>query len=198
MIDEPARRGAHILDAAVRLIAADGLAAVSIRAVATEAEVSLAQVQYYFRTKDDLVAAAFEHAGEQFLARLAAILERPRSARRLRAAIDLWLPLDEERERWVKVWLAFVGAAATRPELAEAARRTDEEVTAWLADELSALGVARPKTAAPQLLAMIDGVALRCLTLPPNTRAAFTRTTLTRHLDYLTRAVDRRSPAAGS
>lgn len=198
MIDEPTRRGAHILDAAVRLIAADGLAAVSIRAVATEAAVSLAQVQYYFRTKDDLVAAAFEHASEQFLARLTAILHKPRSARRLRTAIDLWLPLDEERERWVKVWLAFVGAAATRPELAEAARRTDEEVTAWLADELAALGVDHPKTAAPQLLAMIDGVALRCLTLPSGARAAFTRTTLTRHLNSLTKAADRPSPAAGS
>ncbi len=187
-MNDEAPRGAHVLDAAVRLIARDGLAGLSIRAVATEAGVSLAQVQYYFRTKDGLVAAAFEHASDQFLTRLATVLERPRSRRRLRAAIALWLPLDEERERWVKVWLAFIGVAATRPELAEAARRTDQEVITWLTEELAALGIPDPPTKAAQLLALIDGTALRALTLPPPTRPTFTRTTVTRYLDALTNA----------
>jgi AcrR family transcriptional regulator len=188
MTDEEPPRGVHILDAAVRLIANEGLSGLSIRAVANEAGVSLAQVQYYFRTKDDLVAAAFEHASAQFLTRLTAALERPRSVRRLRAAIALWLPLDDERERWVKVWLAFIGAAATRPELAEAARRTDQQVITWLTEELAALDVPDPTTEATRLLALIDGVALHSLTLPPHTRPAYTRSTLTRYLTALTDA----------
>lgn len=180
MIDS--RRGVHILDAAVRLIAADGLAAVSIRAVATEAGVSLAQVQYYFRSKDQLVTAAFEHASEKFLFRLAAVLERPRSRRRLRAALGLWLPLDDEREQWVKVWLAFVAAAASRPALAERARQADEQVITWLTTELTALGADNPAGAAARLLAMIDGVALHCLTLPRRSRTPYIRRTIDAHL----------------
>lgn len=188
MTDGEPPRGAHVLEAAVRLIADEGLAGLSIRAVATKAGVSPAQVQYYFRSKNDLVAAAFEHASDQFLARLATILERPRSLRRLRVAIALWLPLDEERERWVKVWLAYIGAAATRPDLAEAARRTDQRVISWLTEELAALHVPDPTTEATRLLALIDGIALHALTLPLTSRPTYTRTTLTPYLTALANA----------
>ncbi|GGR45194.1 AcrR family transcriptional regulator [Nocardioides luteus] len=179
------RRGGHVLDAAIRLIAADGLAAVSIRAVAAEAGVSLAQVQYYFRSKEELVTAALEQAEDEFLAQVALVLERPRSRRRLRAAIDLWLPLDEERERRVKVWLAFVGAAAARPALAEQARQTDEQLRGWYRTELAALGVADPDAAAAHLLALVDGVALQSLALPRRSRPALVRRTVDAWLDRL-------------
>ena len=43
-------RGDHLLDALVAVAAAGGMAAISVRAVAAEAGVSIAQVQYYFRT----------------------------------------------------------------------------------------------------------------------------------------------------
>lgn len=172
------RRGRHVLDAAVRLIAADGLAGVSVRAVATEAGVSIAQVQYYFRSKDELIAAAFAHAGEEFLARLTTVAGQPRSARRLLKMIDQWLPLDEERERRVKVWLAFIGAAATRPELAEIVRQTDREIVDWLAEDLAELGVPDPNPEAARLLALIDGVALRCLTLTRRARTNLIKQTI--------------------
>lgn len=179
------RRGGHILDAAIRLIATDGLAAVSIRAVAAEAGVSLAQVQYYFHSKDQLVTAAFEQAEEEFLAQVTLVLDRPRSRRRLRAAIDLWLPLDEPRERRVKVWLAFVGAAAAHAALAERARQTDAQLRDWYSTELAALGVADPDAAAAQLLALVDGVALHCLALPGRSRPALVRRTIDAWVDQM-------------
>lgn len=63
-------RGSHLLDAALGLLAEEGLTALTMRSVAARAGVSSAQVQYSFRTKAELVAAAFDHAGEQFLASL--------------------------------------------------------------------------------------------------------------------------------
>lgn len=182
MIDERSPRGAHVLDAAVRLIAADGLAGLSIRAVATEAGVSVAQVQYYFSSKDALVEAAFDHASTEFLTLLDPVFRRPSSPRRLRELIMLWLPLDEQRERRVKVWLAFVGAAASRPALAESARQSDREVTRWFERDLAGLGVAAPAAVADRLLALIDGLALRCLTLTPRARSALIKRVLDPHL----------------
>ncbi|TQL66384.1 TetR family transcriptional regulator [Nocardioides albertanoniae] len=179
------RRGSHVLDAAIRLIAADGLAAVSIRAVAAEAGVSLAQVQYYFRSKEELITAALEQAEDEFLERVGVVLERPRSRHRLRAVIDLWLPLDEARERRVKVWLASVGAAAVRPTLAEQARQTDEQLRDWFRTELAALGIADPEAGAAQLLALVDGVALQCMALPGRSRPALVRRTIDAWLDRL-------------
>ncbi|GAB3743110.1 TetR/AcrR family transcriptional regulator [Microlunatus parietis] len=184
MTDEPPR-GAHILDAAVRLIAADGLAGLSIRAVAAEAGVSVAQVQYYFGSKDALIEAAFDRAGAEFLSLLEPVFRRPPSPRRLRELIMLWLPLDEQREHRVKVWLAFAGAAASHPALAESSRQNDREVAHWFEQELAGLGVADPAVQAAHLLALIDGLALRCLTLPPRTRATLIKQVLDSHLAVL-------------
>lgn len=188
MTGEPAQRGAHILDAAVRLIAADGLAGLSIRSVANEAGVSLAQVQYYFGSKDALIEAAFDHASTEFLTLLEPAFRRQSSPRRLRELIMLWLPLDEQRERRVKVWLAFAGAAATRPALAESARQSDREVTEWFARDLATLGADSPAAQAAHLLALIDGLALRCLTLPPRTRSALIKQVLDPYLESLLRS----------
>ncbi|MFC7620220.1 TetR/AcrR family transcriptional regulator [Microlunatus sp. GCM10028923] len=179
------QRGAHILDAAVRLIAADGLAGLSIRTVAAEAGVSLAQVQYYFGTKDALIEAAFDHAGAEFLSRLEPVLAGPSSPHRLRELIMLWLPLDQDRERRVKVWLAFAGAAASRPALAESSRRTDRELLRWFEDELAGLGVTDPAVQSAHLLALIDGLALRCLVLTPRARSALIKQVLDSHLEGL-------------
>jgi DNA-binding transcriptional regulator YbjK len=54
-----------LLDAAIRVIAATGAGNLTHRAVATEADVSLASVTYHFPGIVDLRRAAFEHAGSR-------------------------------------------------------------------------------------------------------------------------------------
>lgn len=105
-------RGVHVLEAVVEVIAERGLEGATMRNVGA-AGISLAQVQYYFRSKDELVAAAFRHVIELFDLKLATVDLSGPPRRVLRQALELWLPLDETRARDARVWLAFSAAAAT-------------------------------------------------------------------------------------
>ncbi len=81
------RLRADLLDAAVDLIAETGsVKAVSLRAVAKRAGVSPMAVYNHFADRDALVVAAVEHCWDQFQATIAATLDEPDPAVRLRAA----------------------------------------------------------------------------------------------------------------
>lgn len=183
MPDRP--RGAHLLDAALTVLAQEGYGALSVRSVAAAAGVSPAQVQYYFRTKRDLVAAAFEHAGSAYVDDLREILDDEPSAARLRTVLHQWLPLDEIRERRAKVWLGYAATVAVDPDLAAESAGLDAELRDWLTAELTALRVPAPESAAAQLLAMVDGVTTRTLALPMADRAAVVAVTVDAFLDRL-------------
>ena len=66
----PAERVQGILDAALRLLAREGIAGVSMRAVAREADVSLGLVNYYYTDKHHLVCAALRRIEEEDVALL--------------------------------------------------------------------------------------------------------------------------------
>lgn len=55
----------HILDAVLRVLGRAGLAGVTMRAVAAEADVAVGLMNYYFDDKDALITAALERVGEQ-------------------------------------------------------------------------------------------------------------------------------------
>ncbi|ESP96908.1 MULTISPECIES: TetR/AcrR family transcriptional regulator [Streptomyces] len=118
-----AQRRAHIADALVRVAARDGLHAVTMRAVAAEAGMSLNLVQYYFDTKAQLMHAALQHleqqSHERWSARLES-LENPGSARAcLEAFVDEALPVDADSHTFRLVWTSYAVLAMTDPELAE-------------------------------------------------------------------------------
>src|SRR4051812_16814936 len=106
-------RGAHLLDAAITILAEEGFGGLSMRTVAAKAGVSPAQVQYYFRTKEELIGAGFNHVSTQFVQALASLEPREPSLTGLREAIALWLPLDAEREKRARVWIVYAAAAVT-------------------------------------------------------------------------------------
>ncbi|SMH43185.1 transcriptional regulator, TetR family [Rathayibacter oskolensis] len=66
------QRRAELVDAAVRVIARDGLAAATTRAVVTEAGMPLGAFHYSFASRDELVSAVIEQVTDS--ERLAAIL----------------------------------------------------------------------------------------------------------------------------
>jgi len=75
--DELADTKAKILDAAFRRLANEGYAALSIRAIAKDAGVNHALINYHFRTKDQLVIAVLDEANRQLLARQQRLYRAP-------------------------------------------------------------------------------------------------------------------------
>ncbi|HEX6684455.1 MAG TPA: TetR/AcrR family transcriptional regulator [Candidatus Limnocylindrales bacterium] len=185
-------RGGHLLDALVEVVAAGGFAAVSVRTVAASAGVSTAQVQYYFRTKDELIAAAYKHVADQLKQRVRAVdlSGAPRDA--LRRVFHVWLPLDETRARHARVWLTFAAAAPVSDTLRPLSAEWDGELKSWLAGFLRDAqrggdlpGDRDPDLEAALLLAAVDGLVLQALVLPEAARADLVVPGLDIHLDRL-------------
>lgn len=106
-----------ITDAALRVLVARGLDAVSIRTVATEAGVAPRTVQYHMGTKEDLLAKTFLRSIDRQVERVAQPSEEkrilPLMARRL---LEL-LPIGEVQREDAAAWVIFGAAASTRPTL---------------------------------------------------------------------------------
>jgi AcrR family transcriptional regulator len=162
---------ARILDAAVKLIAREGIHDVRIARVAMEARVSPSLLHYHFASRDALLAEALEHSYE-----LAASVRTGGDepvASRLREMIDQCLPFDgalrDDWLLWVELWLH----AARRPELRETAARLYARMHAWfmeaIADGVASgeLAVAEPDRVTDRLLALIDGYGIRALSEDP-------------------------------
>lgn len=77
----------RILVAAITCIERDGIDAVTTRAVAGEAGVNIAAINYYFQSKDRLVALALERTLDEAFAEPLAALDRVRGAERTRDAL---------------------------------------------------------------------------------------------------------------
>jgi AcrR family transcriptional regulator len=165
----------RILDAAVRLIAREGIDDARIARIATAAGVSPALLHYHFASRDALLAEALEHSYEiAGTARLSATEEaRLPAARRLAAMIDQCLPLSESlRDDWV-LWVELWLRAARHPELRPTAARLYARMRAWFAEAISD-GVASgefaatdPERMADRLLALVDGYGVRTLREDP-------------------------------
>ncbi|AGP55594.1 TetR/AcrR family transcriptional regulator [Streptomyces rapamycinicus] len=120
-VDHAQRRG-HIIDALVRVAAAEGLHAVTMRGVAAEAGMSLNLVQYYFDSKPQLMHAALERLEQQSHERWSARLARLPHPVTAHAFIEAFcaeaLPTDGPSRAFHLVWTSYAVLAMTDPELA--------------------------------------------------------------------------------
>ena len=158
----------RILDAAVALIARDGLDEARMARIAMAAGVSPSLLHYHFETRDALLAEALEHsyetAGDE---RIAAADEAPDAATRLQAMIDQCLPnpgkLRDDWILWVELWLH----AARRPELRQTSAQLYARMHEWFSETLAELGAADVARTTDRLLALIDGYGVRALAGDP-------------------------------
>ncbi|GIG66903.1 TetR/AcrR family transcriptional regulator [Phytomonospora endophytica] len=116
------RRRAQITQALLRVVAAKGLHAVTMRGVAEEAGVSLRLVQYYFDTKERLLFHAVEHVGSLLAARLTARIRAlgadPGHRRVIETIVAEALPTDDDSRMLHIVYTSYAVLAMTAPELA--------------------------------------------------------------------------------
>jgi len=162
-------RRAELLEAAIHVIGAHGLDAVTHRAVAAEAGVPAASTSYYFRSKDELIDEA-----------LGALATREIELLRLRreALGDRAADLEETTEAlsaWIEEQLTEEGRVAMLAQYQlqlEAARRpaARDILAAWKdgTDDLAetamrSLGATDVRTAGILLVCAIDGLRLRLM-----------------------------------
>ncbi|MER7811150.1 TetR family transcriptional regulator [Streptomyces sp900116325] len=170
---DPERRG-RIIDAAIRVVGARGIAGLSHRSVAAEADVPLGSTTYHFASLDDLLIAALRRSNENF-------------ARAMRESEALLAPdadLAEELARLLGEW--FSGGRG-RPELeyelylAALRRPALRPVAAEWTDGTSEMLAGRTDPAtARALTALMDGICLQVLLTGGTYDAAYTREMLAR------------------
>jgi AcrR family transcriptional regulator len=158
----------RILEAAVRLIARDGLDEARMARIAMAAGVSPSLLHYHFETRDALLAEALEHsyatAGDE---RIAAEEDGSTPTLRLQRMIDHCLPTaGKPRDDWI-LWVELWLHAARRPELRATSGTLYARMHAWFAKTIHELGAADVPRTTDRLLALIDGYGVRALAGDP-------------------------------
>ncbi|MFD7071677.1 TetR/AcrR family transcriptional regulator [Streptomyces sp. NPDC059913] len=153
---DPGRRD-RIIDAAIRVVGARGIAELSHRSVAAEADVPLGSTTYHFASLDELLTAALRRSNENFagVMRDSGALADPKSdlAGELARLLGRYLSGGHGRaELEYELYLAALRRPALRPVAAE-----------W-ADGAAALLARRTDPAtARALVALMDGICLQVL-----------------------------------
>jgi DNA-binding transcriptional regulator YbjK len=162
-----------IADAGLRLIARDGLRGLTHRAVDAEAGLPTGSTSYYFRKRDDLVAACVRSLAEASLAEIAATggADRPMTGDRLAdMGAELmwhWITVDPHRQLARYELLLH---SRRRPELAALLGEAGDRLRAAVAAILEAQSCARPASTAVWFVGCIDGVVMDQLTGPDRRR----------------------------
>jgi DNA-binding transcriptional regulator YbjK len=153
---DPDRRR-RIIDAAIRVVGEKGLAGLSHRSVAAEADVPLGSTTYHFKTLDELMVAALRQANEGFAKVVAAhgALEDTGGdlAADLARILGEWLGGDRTGvELEYELYLAALRRPALRPVAAE-----------WCEDLAERLARRTDPVTARALVALMDGICLQVL-----------------------------------
>ena len=196
-------RRRQVAEALLRTIARKGLARTTFADVADELGASVGLVQRYFRSKSELLRFGVEHLYKRGRERIDAVERVPPVSDLMFRVARTLLPLDEERRFELTVWLEFLPATVTDPEMAELHRTTTRELVDGLAAGLAAAQrngeLAEdldPKAEAMALAALADGLTVHQLTSPDVFDDAAAEDVLRRHFARLFSAPEGSSTAS--
>lgn len=182
----------RLLETLIDITAERGIDELSIREVATGAGVSIGTVQYYCRTKDQMLLMAFEHIADRIQVRAINLeSEGPVGARMLRGLLEC-LPVDGMRRTESRVYLAFAARSLASPKLAEVQRGMVHRLrracteSFQLAQDRGENRIAYdPEEAGMATASLVDGLLMHMLTDPDVVGPDQARQTLARHLSGL-------------
>lgn len=162
---DPDDRRTAIIHAVWQVIAERGMGAVSMRNVAAAAGVSVGRIQYWFRSKDELLRASLEAMVAGAEERHTAETEGADDREALWRLVAGPIPLAESSRAMVSVFHQYVAAGISHPGLAEMLAEAKEgaETEAARLLERIAPGIADPRQAARTLMATADGLTMRVL-----------------------------------
>jgi AcrR family transcriptional regulator len=160
-------RRQQFIDAAVKVIARDGVDGATTRRIAEEAKAPLATLHYCFQTKENLLWAVFEQLAEFARSDIAQVTASGRSANELASqmideAIEWGIDNPEAARTEIEIWLW-----AERNDLELAVKLYDMFIDAWK----DFLGAAKPPLPAGELetvtrviVAILDGLGMQLIT----------------------------------
>jgi DNA-binding transcriptional regulator YbjK len=158
------QRRIEIIDAAIEVMARVGLAGLSMRLVANQAQLPLGALSYYFDDKSDLIAQAFQQLSDREIDRVV------RTAERLRPTMSAEELADLVADMIIDGFTSPQGAIVTRYELVTEASR-DERLRpmfeAWYAAMVPALsrlfrdlGSRQPELDSRTVMAVMAGLEI--------------------------------------
>ncbi|KAI9134752.1 TetR/AcrR family transcriptional regulator [Acaryochloris sp. CCMEE 5410] len=163
-------RRLEVSEAAWRVIVREGLDRASMRAIAQEMNCTTGVVTHYFRNKQELILFALHQVTERLQVSMQSAIENVEGIDRLATMLLSFLPLDQERQEILRVWVAFLGYAVGRDGLMEEHRQSAAELRAVIIQELQALqskGLIQadlvPQVEANALLALVNGIGIDTL-----------------------------------
>lgn len=181
------RRRRDIAAALLRVVSRDGLDAVSLRNVATEAGVTAGMVQHYFPSKEDMLQHAMGVASERYEQRiteqLGALGAEPEPLAVVRALIGGLIPQSPSEVEDARVALAFQAYAANNPSAAARLSEGNDALIGHISHLLDGAPEGNPSLVATSLLAIAEGLAVMTLSAKlPAERASETLDTALRLL----------------
>lgn len=164
------QRRQEIAEAAARLIAANGMTALTTRALARTMGCSIGVLSHYFAGKAGIVTAAFSWASARIEQRLAHALARGVSVDRLLPLIEAALPHDEQsRIEWavrLQLW-SHAGSESEAAGVLRADMERNRAVLTGAVEELQRQGEVRQdieaENAAQMLIDLLHGMGFAAL-----------------------------------
>lgn len=119
----------ELMEAAIMVIAKEGLHGVTLSQIAIEAGMSTALVNHYFDSKDDLLEATMRRLSNRYRAEIMKLMpENPTPAQRLRAIIEGSFQPDNLTIASRKAWVQFLVNAMSGGRIFHLFRLTGERV----------------------------------------------------------------------
>lgn len=168
VVDHQQRRD-ELIEAVWQLIVHEGLSGITIRKVAERSGWSSGAVRHYLPTREAILDAAAQRVGEAIELRVRAVPHAATPQQALVGVLEAVLPTDEAMRLASRVWLAFVGQAASDQSLAQAqgiVYRDLNDLLVRLLESAQAQGhvvAGGPAAAAVELQALVDGLTVHVL-----------------------------------
>jgi TetR/AcrR family transcriptional regulator, transcriptional repressor for nem operon len=159
-VTRPAKRD-RLVAAAAELVARQGIEGTTLAEIAEAADVPPGNVYYYFKTREELLAALVERRREEIRALLSELDHRRGPRARLKGLADQWAATaDQLVEHGCPVACLASELGKTHPSLAPNAAALMEEMLNWSETQFRELGQSDPRGLATTLLAGIQGAAV--------------------------------------
>ena len=156
--------------AALRVIMRDGIAGLTVRAVAKEAGFTTGALTHYFHSKDQLLIEASEHSALLVRARMERAEKTRPALEAIRKVVSYALPLTAETRGYWRIWVGYWERSSYDDEVSRVMRLRYDEWRGRLAALLARAqqeGDVAPavdvRQAAESLVALVDGIGVQVL-----------------------------------